>query len=243
MRILIYTHSWYPFVSGITFRYKQIIDVLKYDHHIVLLTPYNSPEYDGITTIKIHSSEIPSCFLEHECHIGDSLQHITIVNTIYNTCIENEIDIVHGAGQDPMQMILKSICQLLTLPFVCMLHTNITSYSNIFKGVPGSMFTSPYLVNTIYPADIVILPSNAYYRDLIHNGLLNRDQPHYIMRLCVDHSTFYRSQPIKVDKWTSKKTRLLYVGRVEIEKSIDIILQSMDESMSLCIVGEGGDME
>ena len=36
MNILIYTHSWFPFISGVTFRYKQIIDILVLKHHFQL---------------------------------------------------------------------------------------------------------------------------------------------------------------------------------------------------------------
>ena len=41
MNILIYTHSWFPFISGVTFRYKQIIDVLKKNNNIISINPYS----------------------------------------------------------------------------------------------------------------------------------------------------------------------------------------------------------
>ncbi len=53
MNILIYTHSWFPFISGVTIRYKQIVDGLKSNNNIILINPYSNEKYDGIRVIKI----------------------------------------------------------------------------------------------------------------------------------------------------------------------------------------------
>ena len=63
MNILIYTHSWFPFISGVTFRYKQIIDILKINNNIILINPYINEKYDGIHVIKIKDQHIPIFFL------------------------------------------------------------------------------------------------------------------------------------------------------------------------------------
>ena len=60
MNILIYTHSWFPFISGVTIRYKQIVDGLKSNNNIILINPYSDEKYDGIRVIKIKEQNIPS---------------------------------------------------------------------------------------------------------------------------------------------------------------------------------------
>jgi glycosyltransferase involved in cell wall biosynthesis len=250
MKILIYTHSWYPFVTGITYRYTQIVEQLKRNNHIVLVTPYDSPDYDGITTIRIPGCEIPSFYLEpgdkRESRIGDLSQYLPIYNTIHNACIEHKIDIVHCSGPDSMQTLLKAVCYQLNLPLVCMYHTNFISYFNTYEDVPNLFYTftiPQQFVNLVSAPHLLVLPSNAYYRDLLNHNIIGNKQPYYIMPLCVDETIFYPSDPTKIDQWTPNKTKLLYVGRIELEKSIDIILNSMDKTMSLCVVGKGNDKE
>ena len=48
MNILIYTHSWFPKIDGVTIRYKNIIDSLKDKHNIYLVTP----DFNGIKNNK-----------------------------------------------------------------------------------------------------------------------------------------------------------------------------------------------
>lgn len=248
MRILIYTHSWLPFITGITIRYTQIVEQLKHHHHIVLVTPYDSPEYDGITTIKIPGCEIPSIVLtegdKRESRVGDVSQYTQIYGIIYNACIKHKIDIVHGTGPDGMQLVLKAVSSSCNIPLVCMYHTNFTSYVQNYKGIPDIVYQIPqHLINTLASPDLLVFPSKEYYRDLIDNGLISEDQPYYIIPQCVDQTIFYPSKQTKIHEWIPNKTKLLYVGRIELEKSIDIILESMNKTMCLCLVGQGNDKQ
>lgn len=247
MRILIYTHSWYPFVSGITFRYTQIIEELKHGNHIVLVTPYDSPEYDGITTIRIPGCEIPSVFLnpgdKRESRIGDPSQYLPIFNIVLNACIDYKIDVIHGSGPDGMQLLLKTVSIVYNIPLVMMYHTNMVAYCHDNPIARDTGIITQQFASVAAPPDLLVLPSKAYYNDLITDTIVSPEQPYYIIPLCVDLTIFYKTEPTKSTHWTPNKTRLLYVGRIELEKSIDIIIKSMDDSMCLCIVGQGNDKE
>jgi len=247
MRILIYTHSWYPFVSGITHRYTQIIEQLKCDNNIVLMTPYDSPEYDGITTIRIPGCEIPSVFLnpgdKRESRIGDPSHYFQIFNTILKTCIDYKIDIIHGSGPDGIQLLLKSVSIAYNIPLVMMYHTNMVAYCRDNPIARDVGIIAQQFASITAPPDLLVLPSKAYYDDLITDNIIPQYQPYYIIPLCVDQSIFYKTEPTKSTQWTPNKTRLLYVGRIEIEKSIDTIVKTMDDSMCLCVVGQGNDKE
>ena len=241
MNILIYTHSWFPFISGVTFRYKQIVDILKINNNIILINPYNNENYDGIHVIKIKDQNIPIFFLPDNDNkknnkIANMLHYGPLFVKINNLCKKYKIDIIHCSGPDPMQMLLKTVSVYNNIPLVVMLHTNAVKYSDNYT----IGFISQKIVNLCIP-DLYVLPSNSYYNELVNNNLFKSLYPHYIIPPCIDHNIFFKTKPSKCKYWTKNKIRLLYVGRIEIEKNINSILDSMDESMSLCIVGKGND--
>ena len=237
MNILIYTHSWYPFISGVTIRYKQIVDGLKSDNNIILINPYSDEKYDGIRVIKIKEQNIPSIYLNDnetrkENKIASMLHYPQLFLQINELCKKYKIDIIHCCGPDPMQILLKSVGIYNDIPFVVMLHTNLMKYSNkqvsYISQKTGFSFTP----------DLYVLPSKSYYKELIETKLFHPSYSHYIIPPCVDRNIFFKTQPLKKKYWTTNKIRLLYVGRVEQEKNIESIFHSMDETMSLCIVGK-----
>ena len=135
MNILIYTHSWFPFISGVTIRYKQIVDSLKSNNNIILINPYSDEKYHGIRVIKINSQNIPSIYLNNnetkdKNKIGSMLHYPQLFLQINNLCKKYKIDIIHCCGPDPMQILLKSISIYNKIPISIMLHTNVIKYSN-----------------------------------------------------------------------------------------------------------------
>lgn len=240
MNILVYTHSWYPFISGVTIRYKQIIDCLKSNNNIILLNPYSDEKYDGIYVIKIKEQKIPSIYLhndtKHENKIANILHYGPLFVKINSLCKKYNIDIIHCCGPDPMQMLLKTVSVYNNIPLVVMLHTNAIKYSDKYTII----YLSQKIVNLFVP-DLYVLPSKSYYNELVEGNLFKSSHPHYIISPCVDHSIFFKTNPSKRKYWTKNKIRLLYVGRVGREKNIESIFDSMDESASLCIVGKGND--
>lgn len=238
MNILIYTHSWFPFISGVTIRYKQIVDGLKLNNNIILINPYSDEKYDGIRVIKIKEQNIPSIYLndnetKNENKIASILHYPKLFLQINELCKKYKIDIIHCCGPDPMQILLKSVSIYNDIPLIVMLHTNLIKYSN--KQVSYISQKTSFS----FTPDLYVLPSKSYYKELIETKLFHPSYSYYIIPPCVDHNIFFKTQPLKKKYWTNDKIRLLYVGRVDQEKNIKSILDSMDESMSLCIVGKG----
>lgn len=238
MNILIYTQSWFPVISGVTFRYKQIIDILKINNNIILINPYNDEKYDGIHVIKIKGQHIPNIFLHNDnkknIKIANMLHYGPLFVEINSLCEKYKIDIIHCSSPDPMQMLLKTVSVYNNIPLVVMLHTNVIKCSDNYT----IAFISQKIINLFIP-DLYVLPSKSYYNELVDNNVFESSYPHYIIPSCVDHNIFFKTNPSKCKYWTKNKIRLLYVGRIEIEKNIESILYSMDESMSLCIIGKG----
>ena len=237
MNVLIYTHSWFPFISGVTFRYKQIIDVLKKKTNIILINPYSDEKYHGITTIKINGQNIPDFLNDNDkrdIRIADMSSYMPLFISINQICKDYKIDVIHCCGPDPMQILLKLVSVYNNIPYVVMLHTNL-SKSGKDKDLN---ITLQKMINTFVP-DLYVLPSKSYYNELINDNLIDADHSSFIIPQCIDHKIFYKTDPTKFHFWTQNKIRLLYVGRVENEKNIYDLLNSMDASMCLCIVGKG----
>jgi len=239
MNILIYTHSWFPFISGVTIRYKQIIDNLKSNNNIILINPYSDEKYDGIRVIKIKEQNIPSFYLndnetKNKNKVASVLHYPQLFLQINELCKRYKINITHCCGPDTMQVLLKSVSIYNDIPLVVMLHTNVSKYTDAKIAYITQKVTSSF------SPDLYVLPSKSYYNELIETNLFNPSDPYYIIPPCVDNNIFFKTQPLKKKYWTNDKIRLLYVGRVEPEKNIESIFHSMDETMSLCIVGKGG---
>ena len=242
MNILIYTHSWFPFISGVTFRYKYIIDVLKKKNNIILINPYSGNKYEGITTIKIKGQNIPYVFMNDDDNrndnkIADMSSYMPLFISINKICKDYKIDVIHCCGPDPMQILLKLVSVYNNIPYVVMLHTNLSKY-----GKDRYINISLQKITNLFVPDLYILPSKSYYDELINDNLINADHSSFIIPQCVDHKIFYKTDPTKINFWTQDKIRLLYVGRVENEKNINDVLNSMDGSMCLCILGKGNDV-
>jgi 1,2-diacylglycerol 3-alpha-glucosyltransferase len=248
MRILYYTHSWFPIVSGVTLRYKQFIDYLKTNNEIVLVTPYDSPEYPGIITYRIEGIEIPEIYIDQhdkrDIRVANFM-NLTLISNIISICIKHKIDIIHMTCPDGFQLILKSVSNILNIPLVFMFHTNLNSYvDNLTKAIPRFVFILPqYIMNKITNPELIIVPSNEHKQNLINDGLLSRNDNIDILPIYANTKLFYPSEPIHQCEWSIDKTKLLYVGRVELEKNIGEIVEIMDDSMSLCIIGKGNDIK
>ena len=66
------------------------------------------------------------------------------------------------------------------------------------------------------------------------------NNPIWILPPSINTEIFRPSEKKYINHWKSNTTKLLYVGRITKEKSIDRILEVMDNNMSLVIIGYGG---
>ncbi len=229
-------------------RYKQFIDYLKSDNEIVLLTPYNSPEYPGIITYHIEGMEVPEIYFnkddKRDIRVAN-FTNLSLIPKVIAICLKHNIDIIHMTCPDGFQLVLKSVSNILNIPLVFMFHTNLNSYvSNLIQPVPRYVFVLPqYIINKITNPDLIIIPSNEHKKSLINDGLLSRNDNINILPIYANTQLFYPSEPICNNEWSIDKTKLLYVGRVEFEKNLGEILEIMDDTMSLCIIGKGSDIK
>ena len=250
LTIMFYLHSWLPHVSGITMRYKAIFDHLVANGYgIILLTPYaDSPEYHGITTVRIDGTRL--FFMDdtttHQTNrIADPVFYAQTLRTCVDLCRTHRVDVIHCTYPDTMQAVCWTASRLLRIPLVSVVHTDGHAYLRAHRIPSVSRELALWLDRiavALFPPDLLMYTSETFRRqDLatVHRSPALRTD---VLPMYIDHGTFRPTHPSHVCAWSRDSLRLLYVGRVEAEKSIEDILHAMTPiTMSLVVVGEGAE--
>ena len=249
MKILIYTYSWFPKIDGVTIRYKNIIDNLKVNNEIHLIVPdlIDSPrveDYDGITITTIKGRALPNIAKDEnpDVIIPDLRYSSNIYNKLFKYCIDNEIDIIHIASPDPIISIFQLIRLHTGIPIISVYHTDVLEYLKVSNNSNILIYFTWYihLLNTYFLVDCFSTTSQSMISKIKNYGFYLSDRPIWLLPISINTKLFKPSVPEYISQWHENKIRLLYVGRITKEKSINRILESMDDSMSLIIIGHGG---
>jgi glycosyltransferase involved in cell wall biosynthesis len=178
-----------------------------------------------------------------DCRLANSL-NFNLITELLIICKLHNIDIIHCSVPDFFQLPLKIVSNILNIPLVVMFHTNAYEYFELHNDLPICLYLFPqYIVNLTANPDLILFPSNAFAKSFDSIGVLPSEYNAKILPIYTNAQIFYPSEPTQIHEWTVGKTKLLYVGRVELEKNIVEILDVMDDTMSLCIVGKGNDTE
>ena len=141
MNILIYTHSWFPKIDGVTIRYKNIIDSLKDKHNVYLVTPdlngVKSNEYPGIKVKLIDGMQLPKICRDDnpEVLVPNLKESYSIYNELADYCLENKIDIIHMTSPDLIINIFQLISINYNIPIISVYHTDVLEYLNVSKKI------------------------------------------------------------------------------------------------------------
>lgn len=247
MNILIYTHSWFPKIDGVTIRYKNIVDYLKVNNNVHLVIPDNGSrlsEYEGIKIKKINGLQIPEFCRDDnpEVILPDLRNSFILFNDLKNYCIENKIEVIHVSAPDLIIPIFHLISNHLKIPIISIYHTDVLEYMKIsnksffMKSIAWIVhLTSIYSLFDCFGTTSYLMSKKIKdYRFYLSN------EPIWILPPSINTELFKPSEKKYIDQWVDNTIKLLYVGRITKEKSIDRILEAMDESMSLIIIGYGG---
>ncbi len=247
MNILIYTHSWFPKIDGVTIRYKNIIDYLKVNNNIHLVIPDDgnrSSEYEGIKIKKINGLQLPKFCRDDnpEVIVPDLRNSFTLFNDLKNYCIENKIDVIHISAPDLIIPIFHLVSNHLKIPIMSIYHTDVLEYLKISnKSFFMKIIAWLVHVTSIYSLfDCFGTTSSLMAKKIKDYKFYFSKEPIWILPPSINTDIFIPSEKKYTDKWEENTTKLLYIGRITKEKSIHRILDIMDESMSLIIIGYGG---
>lgn len=247
MNILIYSHSWFPKVDGVTIRYKNIIDYLKKDNNVHLITPDINGEkehYPGIKTKIIKGMQLPIMCRDDnpEVIIPDLKHSFQIFNEINEYCILNSIDIIHVSSPDLILSIFQLISIINNIPIISIYHTDIMEYSKVSKKPISLQYFAwmMHIINTYGLLDCLGTTSPLMASKIRNYNFYFSKNPIWILPPSINTKLFKPSSKRYEPVWTTNKIKLLYVGRITAEKSIDRILNIMDNNMSLVLIGYGG---
>jgi glycosyltransferase involved in cell wall biosynthesis len=221
MKLVIITDAWQPQVNGVVRTYENIISELKKEGHIVKVI---GPD-DFITFPLPFYPEIRLAFFPYR-------KMAKMINAF-------DPDGIHIPVEGPLGWSARAYCRRNKKAFTSSFHTHFPDY--LAKRVPEFMqrfvynFTVKIVKRFHSRANTMYVATKSLEQQLKEWGFQNQ-----FVRLVrgVDTSIFYPAE----NKQTNQKPVLIYVGRVAVEKNIEVFLD-MDIDADKIVVGIGPDLE
>lgn len=230
MRIIIGTESYPPHLSGVAVHVKNLSEYLSKKHKIYIITPNITNNKELIEKINdnliiYRTKSIKNPFRKNH--------RISIVDEKYIENILKEINpqIIHIHDCWKISSKLLKLSKKYNIPIIATHHfdLNFTLYylkplfifHNIIKE-----FLKRYLVKFYNQCNLIITPSNITKKTISNWGVKTKIEA---VSNGVDIKKFYPTNP---DKEIFKKFKipskiiLLYLGRIDKEKRIDLIIKS-----------------
>ncbi len=251
MNIGIFTDAYYPQVSGVvtsTIILKN--ELIRLGHSVTIITVAHPDveEQEGI----IRLPSIPFFLLPSQ-RVG-----MIYSRKIMNKIKKLELDIIHTQTEFSIGLFGRIVARKLDIPVVHTYHTMYEDYIHyVSRGImlkPASQFAKK--VSKLYCRDCsaIIVPTIKVKDALEDYGLTRHID---VIPTGVNIEPFKRSnyseELIKNEKKTfgidETQPVILFIGRIAKEKSIDVIMNSMEElikkipNCKLLIVGEGPERE
>lgn len=251
MNIGIFTDTYYPQVSGVVTSTMILrSELIKLGHNVTIITVTfpDVEEQEGI----IRLPSIPFFFLPSQ-RVGMIYSH-----KIMNKIKKLDLDIIHTQTEFSIGIFGRIVAKRLGIPVVHTYHTMYEDYIHyVSRGImlkPASQFAKK--VSKLYCRDCsaIIVPTAKVKEALEQYGLKRHID---VIPTGVNIEPFKRSnydeQLIKDEKKSyginENEPVVLFIGRVAKEKSIDVIINSMNHlikkmpNCKLLIVGDGPERE
>ncbi|KAL6998401.1 Sulfoquinovosyl transferase sqd2 [Sarracenia purpurea var. burkii] len=232
--------SPFAYVSGYKNRFQNFIKYLREmgDEVMVVTTHEGLPqEFYGA---KLIGSRSFSCPWYQNVHLSLALSH-----RIISEVVQFKPDIIHATSPGIMVFGALIIAKLLSVPLVMSYHTHLPVY------VPS--YTSSWLVKPIWwtikflhrGADLTLVPSAALGKELEAARVAAANKIR-VWNKGVDSECFhprYRSYEmrLRLSNGEPKKPLIVHVGRLGVEKSLDLIKRVMDKlpEVRIAFIGDG----
>lgn len=143
---------------------------------------------------------------------------------------------IHIATEGPIGYQASRLCQRNGFPYTTSYHTNFPEYINQRFPFISEKMVNRYLRKIHYDANCVLVTTNSMKKKLRKNNISHTIS---VWGRGVDTSSFKFSNKIK----DNNKLRLLYVGRVSVEKNIESFLDINQKffvpTLEKVVVGDG----
>lgn len=226
MKIAMFADSFHPTVDGSVVALETTCDGLeKRGHEVVILAPRVQPT--PATKRKVHY--LPSA----EFRQYPGYRVVFSPSDMLEFLREEKVDFIHSHGLAAMGILSLTAARALKIPSLLTFHTMANEamkhYSPIgLRDEMSSALVWIYLRNLLKRPEVVIAPSAPVKQELEANGVRMKECA--VVPTGVDCARF---TPEKYDKhYMAKygfegKEVLLHVGRLSVEKRLDIILKAI----------------
>lgn len=244
MKIAMFADSFHPTVDGAVVAMEIVAGGLeKRGHEVVVLAPDVDPRPNVSRKVHYLPSRRFKAYPGYRAAIApsDMLEFLR----------KEKVDIIHSHGLATMAILSLTAARALRLPHALTFHTMANEAVKYYSPIPirydiMNELIWIYLRNLLRRPEVVITPTAPVKEELIANGVVMKSCE--VIPTGVDCSRF---TPEKYDKGfrdrygMSGKRILLHVGRLSLEKRLDIVLDAMaklsskEPNLHLLVVGKG----
>lgn len=251
MNIGIFTDAYYPQINGVVISTQILKNELENLGHNVTIITVSDPKIDKDPDNVLRLKSIPFAVLPN-FRVG-SLYSRRVMKELKSL----DLDIIHTQTEFSLGIFARIVAKQLNIPIVHTYHTLYEDYTHYFS--PKRMEKtarkmarkmSCYICNSV---NSVIVPTEKVENKLIEYGL-NKEVS--VIPTGVDIRPFsplqYTTDDVLKTKtelgFTSSDKIILFVGRIAKEKSIDVIIKALPETLKnvpnakMLVIGDGPEM-
>lgn len=253
MKILIAHDTYYPDVNGAAYFTFRLAKYLKRaGHEILVIAPSLTRKsyysvYEGINEFRVWS--LPAMVVED----FRFCLPIVIKRKISKAIVKFNPDVIHVQGHFPLDRAVVSIAKKKKIPLV---GTNHFMPDNLSHYIPLPRRAVKKLENLAWKdcrrvfekMDVITTPTKTAANLLYKIGVKKNVRP---ISCGIDFARYGVEKAdvdLKKKYKISNKPILLFVGRVDKEKNIDVVLKALPKVLKKCdlqfvVIGKGGEME
>lgn len=243
MKILLYCNSFLPKIDGQVNRIRIFLDYIEEfkNHDIILITPdkncidnykrFRILKVDNISIQKLLNIPFDNIF---SCNIFNLFK---FYSNIKNICKNEKIDIIHIYQGDFSTNIFNLISLEMNIPIIYSFHTDLIKYLKYYdKSLLSKNYKYIYKLSGMFNCDKFLTVSHNAKNEL----LKIKDHNISIYPYCIDHKQFFYKYS-KSKEINSRELKLIFIGRLDKEKNLDILINIMKKisNCSLIIIGDG----
>lgn len=245
MKIGFFTDGYLPQKNGVATSVVEYARALESHGHEVIVI---APRYPGYKDKSKNIIRLSSINFRKEIGIRIALY---LPEKSFRNLLKLDFDVIHGHGDGPITMLGWTIAKRKNVPFILSHHTFWNKYTHYF---PAGKLIRPRIVEKFTQVfanscNAVISPSQMSKNELLSYGVTT---PISVIQHGLDLSKFvhpdnqYLRKKYKISQ-TSKI--LLYIGRLNKEKSVNLLLEAFEKIYGtnpdtiLVLLGDGPEKE
>ncbi len=242
MRVVFFTNSYKPVVSGVVTSINTFREALQSTGHQVSVI---APSYEGYVDEEPNVFRFPSIDLRHQVDLSIAMPFPALIApTIHGL----KPQIIHSHHPFLLGEVAAAFAWQLRVPLVFTFHTRYDAYARTYVPIAAelaSLVTEQIVDRYLDKCQCVIAPTPTI-RDLIQRTY-RFEAPVHVVPTPVDLSAYRDLHPERVlDQLDVEGCELLlYVGRLAAEKNLDFMLRSFRRIAAqrpkarLALVGKG----